>query len=490
MKCPVCDNVNESMVCVRCGFDSSRDYEKYPTFGPVGKGPAVSALRREWGQGDPPPPKKKKPWLAIAVCAAIFALGIGIGAGLGGGKAEPTEPGESVQLQEPVVMTTAPPETTEQKVPPESTEPGESAQMQEPQEDEVRAQASTILADMTLEEKIWQMFVVDIDQLAGRYSVTKSGTKVKDAIKSKPVGGVICFSDNLIDRVQTDAMIRKIQGYAEIPLFISVDEEGGVVTRLGGRSDFGVTDFGKMYDVGEAGDITKAYEVGATLGEQLRELGFNLDFAPVADIWTNPDNLVIGKRAFGSEPNEVANMVSSCVRGFMNQNVLCTLKHFPGYGDTVGDSHDGSVSCKKTLEELWDCELVPFRSGIEAGAPVVMIGHINLPNVAGAEDVPASLSGTIISDLLRDQMGFEGLIITDAMSMGAITAHYRSDEAARLAIQAGVDLILMPDDMDAAFKGILDAVASGEISGERIDESVLRILETKLRYGIIPESNG
>ena len=408
-----------------------------------------------------PVPVKQSPkvpvWLMAVVCMLTMVLGIWVGTGV-------------------------------RK--PEPTEPGESAQMQEPQEDEVRAQARTILADMTLEEKIWQMFVVDIDQLAGRYSVTKSGTKVKDAIKSKPVGGVICFPDNLIDRVQTDAMIRNIQGYAEIPLFISVDEEGGIVTRLGGRSDFGVTDFGKMYDVGEAGDITKAYEVGAILGAQLRELGFNLNFAPVADIWTNPDNLVIGKRAFGSEPNEVANMVSFCVRGFMNQNVLCTLKHFPGYGDTVGDSSVGSVSCQKTLEELWDCELVPFRSGIDAGAPVVMIGHINLPNVAGAEDVPASLSGTIISDLLRDQMGFEGLIITDAMSMGAITAHYRSDEAARLAIQAGVDLILMPDDMDAAFKGILDAVASGEISEERIDESVLRILETKLRYGIIPESNG
>ena len=482
MKCPVCDNVNTSMLCPKCGFDSSRDYEKYPTFGPVGRVPSASGLRAQREESENPEsvtgrpesnpvPVKQHPkvpvkqptkvpvWLMAAACVLTMVLGIGIGAGLAGGKTEPTEPGES-------------------------------AQMQEPQEDEVRAQARTILADMTLEEKIWQMFVVDIDQLAGVDRVTKAGDKTKIGIESKPVGGVICFPDNLKNRVQTDVMIRNIQGYAEIPLFISVDEEGGAVTSLGGRSTFGVTDFGKMYDVGEAGDITKAYEVGATLGAQLRELGFNLDFAPVADIWTNPDNLVIGKRAFGSEPNEVANMVRYCVRGFMNQNVLCTLKHFPGYGDTVGDSHDGSVSCKKTLEELWDCELVPFLSGIEAGAPVVMIGHINLPNVAGAEDVPASLSGTIISDLLRDQMGFEGLIITDAMSMGAITAHYRSDEAARLAIQAGVDLILMPYDMDAAFKGILDAVASGEISGERIDESVLRILETKLRYGIIPESNG
>lgn len=380
---------------------------------------------------------------------------------------DPTVPTEA----EPVI-----PETTA----PKETEPKE----EEPIDpiDPYRNHAKTILADMTLEEKIWQLFIVDIDNLTGANPTKKSGPKTEDAIKEKPVGGVIYFADNLEDRTQTDAMIRHLQSYASIELFIGVDEEGGKVTRLGGRSDFGVTDFGKMYDVGET---AKAYEVGVTLGKQLRELGFNLDFAPVADVWTNPDNTVIGKRAFSTDPDKAANMVRNCVGGFEKANLLCTLKHFPGHGDTKGDSHNDSVYSEKTLEELRKCELIPFRAGIDAGAPLVMMGHITLPNVAGAEEVPATLSKAIVTDLLRNEMGFQGLVVTDAMNMGAITNRYGSGDAAVLAIQAGVDLILMPANLDQAFEGIRKAVEDGALSEERIDESVLRILETKLRYNII-----
>lgn len=378
---------------------------------------------------------------------------------------------------------TVPTET--KPVEPETTAPKETEPKEEEPIDPIdpyRNHAKTILADMTLEEKIWQLFIVDIDNLTGANPTKKSGPKTEEAIKKKPVGGVIYFADNLEDRTQTDAMIRNLQSYASIELFISVDEEGGKVTRLGGRSNFGVTDFGKMYDVGNADE---AYNVGKTLGEQLRELGFNLDFAPVADVWTNPDNQVIGKRAFSTEPDKAANMVSNCVRGFEKANLLCTLKHFPGHGDTKADSHKGSVSSEKTLEELRKCELRPFREGIDAGAPLVMMGHITLPNVEGAEEVPATLSKAIVTDLLRNEMGFQGLVVTDAMNMGAITNHYGSGDAAVLAIQAGVDLILMPDDLDKAFRGIQKAVEDGDLSEERIDESVLRILETKLRYNII-----
>lgn len=386
---------------------------------------------------------------------------------------------------------TVPTET--KPVEPETTAPKETEPKEEEPIDPIdpyRNHAKTILADMTLEEKIWQMFIVDIDNLTGANPTKKSGPKTEEAIKKKPVGGVIYFADNLEDRTQTDAMIRNLQSYASIELFIGVDEEGGTkrnggVTRLGGRSDFGVTDFGLMYNVGETKDITKAHKVGETLGMQLRELGFNLDFAPVADVWTNPDNTVIGKRAFSTDPDNAASMVRNCVGGFEKANLLCTLKHFPGHGDTKADSHKGSVYSEKTLEELWECELRPFRAGIDAGAPLVMMGHITLPNVEGAEEVPATLSKAIVTDLLRNEMGFQGLVVTDAMNMGAITDHYGSGDAAVLAIQAGVDLILMPADLDQAFQGIRKAVENGDLSEERIDESVLRILETKLRYNII-----
>lgn len=382
---------------------------------------------------------------------------------------------------------TVPTET--KPVEPETTAPKETEPKEEEPIDPInphRAYAKTILDGMSLEEKIWQLFIVDIDQLTGVKSTTVSGNTTRNAIEKKPVGGVIYFTKNLKDRMQTDSMIRNLQSYAEIELFIGVDEEGGkATTRLGGRSDFDVTDFGPMYDVGETKDITKAYEVGATLGVQLRELGFNLDFAPVADVWTNPDNQVIGKRAFSTDPDMAASMVRNCVGGFVEKNLLCTLKHFPGHGDTRADSHKGSVSSEKTLEELRKCELIPFSAGIDAGAPLVMMGHITLPNVEGAEEVPATLSKAIVTDLLRNEMGFQGLVVTDAMNMGAITDHYGSGDAAVLAIQAGVDLILMPDNLDQAFQGIQEAVENGALSEERIDESVLRILETKLRYNII-----
>lgn len=374
---------------------------------------------------------------------------------------------------------TTAPETTA----PPATEPG-------PEEttvptDPYKTYAQTILGDMTLEEKIWQLFVVDIDLLTGEDGTTISGDKTRKAIEKKPVGGVIYFGDNLKGRDQTDAMIRNLQSYANLQMFIAVDEEGGTVTRLSHNASMGVTDFGDMYDVGEEGNVSEAYNVGATLGEQLRELGINLDFAPVADVWTNPENTVIGKRAFSNDPSVAADMVQACVKGFVDQKTLCTLKHFPGHGDTKDDSHEGSASSDKTLEELRACELLPFLRGIESGAPMVMMGHIKLPNVPGAEDVPATLSKEIVTDLLRNELGFEGLIITDAMNMGAIKNEYDSDEAALMAIEAGVDLILMPNNMDVAFNGIFDAVESGDFSEERINESVLRILETKIRYGII-----
>lgn len=364
--------------------------------------------------------------------------------------------------------TTVPPTTVS-----EETEPAE------------RAQARQILEEMTLEEKICQLFLVTHDQLAGVSGVTQSGPATEAAIEKYPVGGVIYFSPNLRSREQTARMIADLQSYSKLGLFVSVDEEGGVVTRLGHNSAMGVTDFPNMGVIGEDGDPDGAYEVGYTLGTEIAELGFNLDFAPVADVDSNPKNPVIGVRAFHSDPQIAASLVAACVEGFGDSGMLCTLKHFPGHGDTASDSHYGAVSVDKTLQELEECELLPFRAGIEAGAPCVMVGHISLPEVTN-DTLPATLSFEIVSCLLREQMGFEGLIITDSMSMQAITDHYDSGEAAVMAIRAGVDVILMPQSLSGAIDGVREAVENGELPQWRIDESVLRIIETKLRSGIIP----
>lgn len=357
----------------------------------------------------------------------------------------------------------------------------------EPPEAPALEAARKILEDMTLEEKIYQLFIVTQEQITGVGTVIQSGDASRTAIETHPVGGIIYFAANVISREQTAEMIRNIQSYSKLGLFIAVDEEGGSVARIGSNSAMGTTAFPAMGTIGASGQQEQAYHVGRTIGSEILELGFNLDFAPVADVFSNPSNTVIGNRAFSSDPQTAADMVAACAEGFSDSGMLCTLKHFPGHGDTGADSHYGAVEITKTLEELKECEFLPFQAGIDAGAPFVMVGHITAPNVTEV-DLPATLSHEIVTGLLKDMLGFEGLVITDSMAMQAITDNYTSGEAAVMALQAGVDIILMPQNLTDAVSSISGAVASGELTEARIDESVLKILETKIEAGIIPIS--
>ncbi|MCD8096604.1 MAG: DUF3221 domain-containing protein [Lachnospiraceae bacterium] len=357
---------------------------------------------------------------------------------------------------------------------------GNDAAGETTEDDEVSAQAVQLLAAMTLEEQIYQMFIVTPEQITGVSVATWAGSATEEALQAHPVGGH--FADNLVTREQCSEMIANSQSYSKIGLFIAVDEEGGTVARIGNNSAMGTTSFPSMKTIGDSGDVEEARNVGYTIGSEIRELGFNLDFAPVADVDSNPDNPVIGDRSFGTDAALVSEMVSAAVQGFQESGVLSTLKHFPGHGDTATDSHEGYTELNKTLEELWELEFVPFQSGIAAGADFVMVGHISVPQVTG-DDVPTSLSGTMI-DILKNDLGFDGLVITDSMRMEAITDRWSSAEAAVLAVQAGVDMIPMPENLEEAVTGILDAAESGEISEERIARSVQKILETKIRAGI------
>lgn len=359
------------------------------------------------------------------------------------------------------------------------------AQEPQPEVDPIQSQAEGLLREMSLRDKVLQMCIVTPEQLAGvEGPVTQCGDTSRQAIQANPVGGIIYFADNLQSREQCADMISGLQEASPLGLFISVDEEGGTVARLGNNPAMGTTSFGDMADIGASGDPEQAYQVGATIGDDLGALGFNLDFAPVADVYSNPQNPVIGRRAFSSDPQVAAEMVEACVEGFEDSGMLCTLKHFPGHGDTDTDSHYGAARSDKTLEELETCEFVPFQAGIQAGADLVMVGHISLPQVTG-EDTPACLSQDIVTGLLRQQLGFEGLAVTDSLSMQAITDAYTPGETAVLAIQAGMDLLLMPADLEEAVNGVLEAVESGDLTQQRIDESVLRILSIKLEQGII-----
>ncbi len=416
----------------------------------------------------------------VLTIAAVLLLAY-IARGLVPTEIDDSEPETTTSATAEATTVTTETTTTATTVSAEATT--ELAEQEEPV-DPTTERALEILSEMSLEEQVYQLFIVRPEQITGSSTkITEAGSDFEEGLEEYPVGGIVMFAENIIDREQTIEMISDMQSYSVLGLFIAVDEEGGTVARIGNNSQMGTTSFPSMKTIGNTGDTDEAYNVGYTIGTEIMELGFNLDFAPVADVDSNPDNTVIGNRAFSSDADIAAEMVAAAVEGFKDSGILCTLKHFPGHGDTSADSHLGYTELDKSIDELWETEFVPFVSGIEAGADLVMVGHISVPQVIG-DDTPASLSATMIS-ILRDDLGFTGLIITDSMQMEAITDRYSSAEAAVLAIQAGVDIILMPENLEEAATGIIEAVESGEISEERIAESVLRILETKIEAGII-----
>lgn len=352
------------------------------------------------------------------------------------------------------------------------------------QEEQIAEQVSNKLQEMTIEQKVGQLFMVAPEGLTGVSSVTAAGNTTRESVGRYPVGGIILFASNIIGPDQINEMTMNLQTYSQetvgLPMFIGVDEEGGRVARVASNSNFGVTAYPNMAEIGSSGDTTKAYEVGTTIGSYLKEYGFNLNFAPDADVLTNPENQVIGTRSFGVDPSLVADMDMQVVKGLEENGVYACLKHFPGHGATAGDTHAGYAYTDKSLEELMQSELVPFATGIENGISFIMVSHIAAPNVTG-DNTPASVSQVMITDILRNQMGYDGIVITDSMAMGAITSNYDSATAAVKAIQAGVDIVLMPKDLATAYQGVLSAVSDGTLSQARIDEAVSRILAAKFK---------
>lgn len=358
----------------------------------------------------------------------------------------------------------------------------QDTQEEEPVIDEAAVQAAEFAAGMTLENKIAQLFMATPNELTGYANVTAAGETTKNAYSERPVGGLIYMSDNLKDSEQTKTMLSNMQAIAQectgLPVFLGVDEEGGRVTRIAGNSGFDATNVGSMGDIGASGDSQNSYNAGSVIGTYLHELGFNVDFAPVADVLTNEENTVIGDRSFGTDSALVADMVMAELKGLSDAGVYGAVKHFPGHGATAEDSHEGQAVSERTLEELMAQELVPFASAIDAGARFIMVGHIAVPNVTG-DDTPASLSEKMIKEVLRTQLGYNGIVITDAMNMGAVTEKYSAGEAAVQAVLAGADMILMPEDYETAYNGLLEAVKNGTITEQRIDESVIRIIKVK-----------
>lgn len=341
------------------------------------------------------------------------------------------------------------------------------------------------LSQMSLEQKVAQLFIITPEALTGYKSVVgEAKEKTRNALKQYPVGGVIYYDKNIASVNQVTALLTNTKKYvadqSEVPIFLAIDEEGGELARVANYRPMKATKVDNMSDIGAAGDKAVALEAGETIGTYLSELGFNLDFAPVADVLVDTNNQFMAKRSFGEAPNLVWEMDEQFLKGLNNHQVAGCLKHFPGYALTSKDPHKGFVEVDLSLEELRAYAFVPFEKGCQNGAEMIMVGQTILTGVTD-DGLPSCLSEDIVTGILRDTFAYDGVLVTDVMNKGAV-AGYAPDEASVMAISAGMDMLLVPKDFKKAYQGILTAVKNGELTEERIDESVKRILTMKYRY--------
>ncbi len=334
---------------------------------------------------------------------------------------------------------------------------------------------------MPLEDKVAGLFIVTPEAITGVSTAVKAGEGTQKALTQYAVGGIVYSGNNIQSEEQIKEMLDNTQLYTKYPIFLAVNEEGGSAAQV---AEAGIgTKVDSAKTIGENGGETAAYQAGQTIGATLKNLGFNLNFAPVADL-ANVENSIMAERSFGSDAKSVGTMAGAVVMGLKEQGIASCLKHFPGLGGTADDPHKGLATIGRTEEQFRSEEFVAFQAGIDAGADMVMISTASAPEITG-DNEPCVFSQKLVTDILRKEMGFDGVIITDALNMSAISEYYGSEEAAIMAIRAGCDMILMPEDFEAAYNGVLQAVRDGQISEERINDALKRIYRIKYadKYG-------
>lgn len=350
-----------------------------------------------------------------------------------------------------------------------------------------------LISYMTVSEQVGQMLMPDIRQWNGKVTTTVN-EGLKSSIHNQDLGGLILFDKNIVDTRQITTFTHNLQKEAgDIPMFLGIDQEGGVIKRIPGGTNLP----GQMA-LGATGDSALAEAAGQLTGEELKALGLNINFAPVLDINSNPDNPIIGMRSFSSDADLVTRLGLATITGLRQSGVIAAVKHFPGHGDTTVDSHLGLPVLTHNRERLDSVELKPFQAAIENGVEMIMTAHIAFPaidneQVTSLKDgqrvpVPATLSKKVLNGLLREELGYEGLIISDAFTMDGIAEHFGEDKAVERAVNAGVDIILMPQDSAAAHQTLVNAVKNGTIPIDTIHASVERILELKAKYGLFERS--
>lgn len=335
-----------------------------------------------------------------------------------------------------------------------------------------------MISNMSVEDKVGQLFIAAYRKDAENNNVTILSDEIKESIKKHHLGGVVLFNENIENEAQVKALIKDIKETNDTPIFVAVDSEGGLVDRI--ASKLPVLKLPYISELGRTNNSDYSYEYGKILGRRLASLGFNLDFAPVSDL---SNDKVIAYRSFGSNSEDVGKMVASNIKGIKEFNIATTLKHFPGLRSSNEDTHTQISTSNETLENLKTKDFIPFKYGIDAGSNIIMINHVEYLKLSDKK-LPASLNKDIY-DILRRELNFDGLIVTDGLEMGAITKQNIQTTPAFAAFDAGADLLLLPQSLDDSYNEILDAVKSGKISSERLNESIYRILKCKYDIGLL-----
>lgn len=404
----------------------------------------------------------------LSVCVIILLLTIGIVAGIGALSKRMNIEEESQQVQQSVVEDLLSEEAIEMPDP-------EEIIIELTPEQKLDEIVNAGIEVMPLEDKVAGLFVVTPEAITGVSAAIQAGEGTQQALAQYAVGGIVYFGKNMESKEQLQKMIENTQLFAKYPLFIAVDEEGGSVSRVAGVGLAEKSDSAQA--IRETGDTNNAYQAGVNIGTYLSELGFNLNFAPVADL-ANVENSIMSSRAYGVDAESAIPFVTAMMQGLEEQGVTACLKHFPGIGSSTQDPHEGRAVSDRSIEDFRAHEFRVFQAGIEAGVDMIMAGPVSAPALTG-DNTPVCLSKDVITGMLREEMGYQGVIITDALNIAAVSEYYSSEQAAVMALKAGCDMVLMPENFEEAYNGVLQAVRDGIISEERVNDSLRRIYRIK-----------
>lgn len=412
-------------------------------------------------------------YATVIVFLLLFAAGIVFGVQYLTQESKKNESEKQEQVQQMIGTE----ESLSEMEPESSTEPESTSEsVAEPTpEERLNQLVDAGIEVMSLEDKVAGLFLVTPESITGVNTAVKAGNGTKNALTKYSVGGIVYSSKNIQSAAQFKEMIETTRMYSNYPLFIAMEDEGGSGSPLASKGL--VTKQKNAKEIADSGDAAGAYASGSAIGEYLASYGVNLNFAPLADL-NSVENSILAKRAYGTDAAATGEYVTNMVNGMKSQKVNTCLKYFPGLGSTTQDPANGLSSTARTAEEFRAGEFVVYRTGIEAGADMIMVGHMSAPALAG-DNTPCSMSEHVVTDILRKELNFDGVIITDSMSKKAISDYYGADEAAVLALKAGCDMILMPENFEKAYNGVLEAVKSGVISEERINDALRRVYRIK-----------